>query len=146
VQEVFSWLLIKAVWLLFLCLAVLGVVFSKSSSYPLLVHFLYDDLKPTLSSRLHFSLLILHCMSYALLVTAIDSFKIQLVLLSVVSTAHCLPHRSEAIKDSVLQLGTHSVITGVIWFLTLHGFKAFDNDELLSTGLAWSLMSNIGTS
>jgi hypothetical protein len=153
VQEVFSWLLIAAVWLLFLCLAVLGVVFSKSSSYPLLAHFLYDDLKPTLSSRLHFSLLILHRMSYAFLVTAIDSFKIQLMLLSVVSTA-VSPSQFTAylivvrpyqnIKDSVLQLGSHSVITGVFWFLTLHGFKAFDDDELLSRGLAWSLMGNVG--
>jgi hypothetical protein len=154
VQEVFSWVLIVAVWLLFLGLSVLGVVISKSSSYPLLLkHFLYDDLKPTASSSLHFSLLILHRMSYAFLITAIDSHKVQLLLLCVVSTAvspsqftaHLIVVRPyQNIRDSVLQLGTHSVISGFVWFLSLYAFKAFDDEALITTGVVWSLTSVIG--
>jgi hypothetical protein len=153
VQEVFSWVLIAAVWLLFLGLAVLGIVLSKSSSYPLLKHFLYDDLKPTASSRLHFSLLILHRMSYAFLITAIDSSKVQLVLLSVVSTAvspsqftvYLIVVRPyQNIKNSVLQQGTHSVISGFLWFLSLYAFEAFDDEALITTGAVWSLTSVIG--
>jgi hypothetical protein len=153
VQEVFSWVLIAAVWLLFLGLAVLGVVISKSSSYPLLKHFLYDDLKPTASSRLHFTLLILHRMSYALLISAIDSHKVQLLLLCVVSTAvspsqftaYLIVVRPyQSIRDSILQLGTHSVISGFLWFLTLYGFKAYDDEALITTGVVWSLTSVIG--
>jgi hypothetical protein len=153
VQEVFSWLLIAAVWLLFLCLAALGVVFSKSSSYPLLEHFLYDDLKPTLSSRLHFSLFILHRIVYTISITAFDFSKVQLVLLSAVTTAvspsqftvYLIVVRPyQNVKDSVLQLGSLLVISGFFVFLTLYGFKVFDDEDLISTGIVWSLTGVIG--
>jgi hypothetical protein len=151
VQEAFSWGMIAIVWLLFLLLGGVGCLAACSKSYPLLQHFLLNDLKPTPLSRLHFSLLVLHRTAFALLITTLDASKIQLLCLSAITAAvspsqftlYLLivrPHKD--IKDSILQLGTHCVVTGFCSFLTLFEFGILGNDkELVSTGFMWSIMS-----
>jgi hypothetical protein len=149
VQEAFSWVTIVLVWLLFLLLGGLGCWAVCNESNPLLKHFLFNDLKPTPPSRLHFSLLVLHRSVFALLITTLDVSKVQLMCSSAVTAAVSAsqftlylltvrPHQD--IKDSILQLGTHSLITGVCSFLTLSEFKVLGK-ELVSTGLMCSLLS-----
>jgi hypothetical protein len=151
VQEAFSWVMIVIVWLLFFLLGGVGCFAACSESYPLLQHLLFNDLKPTSLSRLNFSLLVLHRTVFALLIATLDASKVQLSALSIITAAvspsqftlYLLivrPHQD--IKDSILQLGTHCIITGVCSFLTLSEFEVFGNDkELVSTGCVWSIMS-----
>jgi hypothetical protein len=152
VQEAFSWVMIVLVWLLFLLLGGIGCWAVCSESYPLLQHFLFNDLKPTTPSRLHFSLLVLHRSVFTLLITTLDVSKVQLICLSAITAAVSAsqftlylitvrPHQD--IKDSILQLGTHCLITGVCSFLTLSEFNVLGK-ELVSTGLMWSLLSIVG--
>jgi hypothetical protein len=154
-QEAFSWLLIVGVWLLYLLLGVMGCVaaFSQPESYPRLKHLLFNDLRPTLMSRLHFSLLTLHRTCFAVFIIILDNAEVQLLLLSVVTalvrprqvTIYLLAVRPyQDIKDSVLQIGTHCVVTVFLVFLTLFEMEFLGNDkDLVSQGLMWCIMGVI---
>jgi hypothetical protein len=155
VQEFLNWVFILAVWALFLLLGVLGCLaaFSKSDSYPRLKAFLLNDLKPTAKSRLHFSLLILHRMTYALLIITLDASKVQLLLLSI-STTLVIPRQFtfylmvvwpyQDLKVSILQLGTHIVVSAFCILLTLFEFGILGNDkDLVSEGFMWCIQSII---
>jgi hypothetical protein len=155
VQEFISWVFIVAVWVLFLLLGVLGCLatFSESSSYLRLKHFLFNDLKPKAKSRLHFSLLILHRMTYALLIIKFDAPDIQLMLLSI-STTMVTPRQFtiyllvvwpyQDIRANILQLGSHIVVSGFSIFLTLFEFGVLGNgQDLVSKGFIWCIMSII---
>jgi hypothetical protein len=155
VQEFFSWVFILAVWALFLLLGVLGCLaaLSNSDSYPRLKEFLLNDLKPTAKSRLHFSLLILHRMTYALLIITLDASKVQLLLLSITTalvtsrqfTFYLLvvwPYQD--IKVSILQLGTHTLVSAFFILLTLFEFGILGNNkDLVSEGFMWCILSVI---
>jgi hypothetical protein len=115
-EEAFSWCMIVVVWGLYRVLGGVGCLaaFSRSSSYPHLKHFLFNNLKPTILSRLQFSLLILHRMAFAVSIIVIDSPKRQLVCLSAVSAAVnssqftiylIIVRLYQDIKDSILQIG-----------------------------------------
>jgi hypothetical protein len=150
-QEGFSWVMIVGVWGLYVMLAGAGCLAVCSESYPLLQHFLFNDLKPTVRARLHFSILVLHRTAFALLITTFDASKEQLLCLNVITAAvsprqftlyllAVWPQRD--IKDSILHVGTHCVIAGFLSFLTLFEFGAFGDDKnLVSTGFMWSIMS-----
>jgi hypothetical protein len=71
-------------------------------------------------------------MCLSVVTAAVSASQFPLYLLTV------RPHQD--IKDSILQLGTHCLITCVCSFLTLSKFKVLDK-ELVSTGLMWSLLS-----
>jgi hypothetical protein len=151
VQEGFSWLMIVGVWGLYLLLGGAGVFAVCSKSYPHLQHFLFNNLKPTLHARLYFSLLVLHRTAFVLLIILFDASKMQLLCLSVITTAvspsqftlyliAVWPYQD--IKHSILQLGTHCVITGFLTFLTLFEFGSLGDDKnLVSTGCMWSILS-----
>jgi hypothetical protein len=155
VQEFFSWVFILVVWALFLLLGVLGCLaaLSNSDSYPRLKEFLLDDLKPTAKSRLHFSLLILHRMTYALLIITLDASKVQLLLLSIFTTfvtsrqftfylLVVWPYQD--IKVSILQLGTHIVVSAFCILLTLFEFEILGNNKyLVSEGFMLCILSII---
>jgi hypothetical protein len=155
VQEFFSWVLIIVVWALFLLLGVLGCLaaLSKPDSYPRLKEVLLNDLKPTDLSRLHFSLLILHRMTYALLIITLDAAELQLSLLSTI-TALVTPSQFtfyllavcpyQEIKVSILHIGTHVVVSAFCVFLTLFERGFLGNDEdLVSEGFMWCVQSVI---
>jgi hypothetical protein len=155
VADAFSWCMMVVVWLLYLALGGVGCLAacSKSSSYPHLKHFLFNNLKPTISSRLHFSLLILHRTAFALTLIVIDAPKEQLFILSAI-TAAVIPSQFtvyllvlrpyQDIKESILQIGTHCVVTAFCIFLTLYQYSTLGDDrELVSKGIMWSLMSII---
>jgi hypothetical protein len=151
VEEGFSWVMIVVVWGLYAILGTGGCVAACSKSYPLLKHCLFNDLKPAALSRLHFSVFVLHRTAFALLITALDTSKVQLLCLSAITAAVSpsqftlylvivRPHQD--LKNSILQLGTHCVITGFCSFLTLFEFEAFGFDRnLISTAFMWSIMS-----
>jgi hypothetical protein len=155
VEDACSWCMMVVVWLLYLVLGGMGCLaaYSKSCFYPHLKHFLFNNLKPTLSSRLHFPLLILHRTAFALTLLVIDAPKEQLICLSAITTSVIpsqftsyllLVRPYQAIKDSILQIGTHCVITAFCIFLTLYQHSTLGHDrELVSTGIMWSLMSII---
>jgi hypothetical protein len=154
-QEVFSWVFIVVVWLLFLLLVGVGfwAAWRESSAYPLLEAFLFNDLQSTRSSRLHFSLLIVHRMSFVLLLLAFDSAKVQLLLISSLTTTvspiqlSCyllIVRPFQDIKDTVLKIGSHCVISAFCSFLTLFEFGVLgDDQDLVSTGSMWLTMSII---
>jgi hypothetical protein len=151
VEEGFSWVMIVVVWGLYAMLGAVGCVAACSKSYPLLKHCLFNDLKPTALSRLHFSLFVLHRKAFALLITALDTSKVQLLCLSAITAAvspsqftlYLLIVRPyQDLKYSILRLGTHCVITGFCSFLTLFEFGALGYDkDLVSTAFMWSIMS-----
>jgi hypothetical protein len=154
-QEAFSWLLIVGVWLLYLLLGGMGcaAAFSQPGSYPRLKHFLFNDLRPTSMSRLYFSLLTLHRTCFACLIIIPDNSEVQLLLLSVVTalvhprqfTLYLIAVRPfEDIKDSVLLIGTHFVVTVFCIFLTLFELEYLGHSkDLVSQGFMWCIMSVI---
>jgi hypothetical protein len=153
VEEGFSWLMIVVVWGLYALLGGVGCLAacSKSSSWPLFKHFLFNDLKPITLAKLNFSFLVLHRTAFALLIISLDASRVQLLCLSVITAAvspsqftlYLLTVRPyQDIKDSILQLGTHCIITGFLSFLTLFEFGSLGDDKnLASTGFMWSIMS-----
>jgi hypothetical protein len=151
VEEGFSWVTMVLVWGLYVLLGGAGCLAVFSESYPLLKHFLFNDLRPTTPARLHFSLLVLHRTAFALLIITFDASKEQLLSLSVLTAAvspsqfalYLLAVRPyQSIKDFILQLGTHCVITGFLTFLTLFEYGLLGHDKnLVSTGFMWSIMS-----
>jgi hypothetical protein len=152
-QEVFSWLCVVVVWLLSLLLVGVGfwAALSESSASPLLKHFLFNDLKPSRSTRLHFSLFLVHRISFVLLLLALDEPKVQLLLISSLTTAvspiqltcYLLIVRPfQDIKDTVLKIGSHCVISAFCCFLTLFEFEVLgDDQDLVSTGAMCCIMS-----
>jgi hypothetical protein len=155
VQEFFSWVFILVVWALFLLLGVLGCLaaLSNSDSYPRLKEFLFNDLKPTAKSRLNFSLLILHRMTYALLIITLDASELQLLLLSIFTTLVTSRQFTfyllvvwpyQDLKVSILQLGTHIVVSAFCVLLTLFEFGILGNDkDLVSECFMWCIQSII---
>jgi hypothetical protein len=154
-QGFFGWILIVGVWLFFAGLGVLSccLVFSEASSYPLLKHFFFDNLKPTVLSRLYFSLVILHRVGFAVATVAFDSPSIQLIMISSLSfvvipmqfAIYLLLVRPFAdFKDTLLQVGSFLAVFGFCLFLTLFeiGFLGEDS-ELVSTAFFYTLLTTI---
>jgi hypothetical protein len=151
VEEVCSWILVVLVWLLYLFLGGLGCFAVLSESYPLLKHFLFSNLKSTSSARLHFSLLTLHRISFACFIILLDASKVQLLCLSIITvlvsprqfSSYLLIVRPFQItKHSILELGSHCVVSAFLCFLTLFEFEVLgDSKDLVSTGFMWCIMS-----
>jgi hypothetical protein len=148
-QEVLTWLMIVGVWGLFVCLATLGMFAALTDSYPLLQHFLFSDLKPTVKSRLYFSFVVLHRMNFALLLVVLDSPSIQLIFMSA-ATLLVSPRQLALyllivrpytdIKDSVLQIGSMLIVTGFCFFLALFELEMLGDDRTtVSEGYVWSM-------
>jgi hypothetical protein len=156
VEEVFSWIMIVVVWLLFLALCGVSsfVACGKFSSYPLLKLLLLNDVKSSTSSQLHFCLLILHRIGFGLFIMAMDVPKVQLLLLSVITSAVTpmqlatyllLVRPYQHIRDSILELGTHCVVSGFLCFLMLFEFEVLGNDQdLVSSGFACTVVLIFG--
>jgi hypothetical protein len=150
-----SWILIVIVWLVFISFGVLSccLVFSEASSYPRLKHFFFDNLKPTVLSRLHFSLLILHRAIFAVTTVAFDSANTQLIMITSTSFV-VLPRQFgvylvvvrpfSSIKDSLLQVGSFVAVFGFCLVLTLFEQGSLGNNpELITTTFFYTLMSTI---
>jgi hypothetical protein len=154
-EEAFGWCMVVVVWQLYLLIGGVGgfAAFRPFSCYPNCMHFLFNDLNPNIRSRLHFSLLILHRMAYAAVIIGLDAPKVQLLCLSSFTAAVSpsqftiyliIVRPYQDIRDTILHLGTHCVVTGFCIFLTLNQYKAFgDDQQLVSTGIIWSIMSII---
>jgi hypothetical protein len=151
VQEVFSWILVVLVWLLYLFLGGLGCFAVLSESYPLLKHSLFSNLNSTSSARLHFSLLTLHRIGFTCFIILLDASRVQLLCLSII-TVLVSPRQFSSyllivrpyliIKHSILELGSHCVVSAFLCFLTLFEFEVHgDSKDLVSTGFMWCIMS-----
>jgi hypothetical protein len=150
-----SWILIVIVWLVFVALGVLSfwLVFSEASSYPRLKHFLHDNLKPTVLSRLYFSLLVLHRALFAVTTVAFDSASTQLMVITSTSSV-VLPRQFglylvlvrpfQDIKDSLLQVGSFIAVVSFCFVLTLFELGHLgDNSDLVTTAFSYTLMCTI---
>jgi hypothetical protein len=154
-QDFFSWILIVIVWFIFLALGVLSccLVFSEAWSYPRLKHFFFDNLKPTVLSRLHFSLLILHRAIFAVTTVAFDSANTQLIVITstsfvVLPRQFCmylvLVRPFQDIKDSLLQVGSIVAVFGCCFVLTLFELGQLgDDSDLMTTAFYYTLMGTI---
>jgi hypothetical protein len=151
----FNWVFVLIVWLFFIALGGLSLffVFSEASAYPRLKHFLFDNLKPTVLSRLYLSLLILHRASFAMAVVAFDLPIVQLIVIT--STSFMVLPRQFGLylvvvrpfsntKDSILQVGCMAEVFGFCLVLTLFELGSLgDDSDLVTTALFYTLLGTI---